>query len=175
MEVARWRLVLTGVVLIALGLVGMGFVQARSAIQPVAVPVAERDEGAFDHPGQRRGDRGDRLKGLGWGKGLWGAGRHLDRLIHAEAVVDLPEKGLVTFSVDVGTVQSVAEASVTIQPREGAAVQLATNEETKVRKDRERAGAHALGIGDLVVVISSDETGSVVAKRILVRPAEAAD
>jgi hypothetical protein len=172
MEVARWRLVLTGVVLIALGLVGMGLVQARSAAQPVAVPAVERDQGVFDHPGQRRGDRGDRAKAPGWGKGLWGGGRHLDRLVHAEAVVDLPEKGLVTFSVDVGDVQSVAAGSITIQPRQGAAVQLATNDETKVRKDREQVGTDALGTGDRVVVISSDETGSTVAKRILVRPAE---
>jgi preprotein translocase subunit YajC len=135
----------------------------------------EREEGVFDHPGHRRADRGDHHKGLGWGKGLWGGGRHLDRLIHAEAVVDLPEKGLVTFSVDVGTVQSVADGSITIQPRQGAAVQLATNDDTKVRKDREQAGTDALATGDRVVVISSDETGSVVAKRILVGPAEAAD
>jgi hypothetical protein len=169
MEVARWRLVLTGVVLIALGLVGMGLVQARPAAQPVAAPAVERDQGAFEHPGHRRGDR---AKVLGWGKGLWGGGHHLDRLIHAEAVVDLPEKGLVTFSVDVGTVQSVADGSITIQPRQGAAVQLATNDETRVRKDRERAGTDALATGDRVVVISSDESGSVVAKRILVRPAD---
>jgi hypothetical protein len=176
MEVARWRLVLTGVVLIALGLVGMGLVQARPAAQPVAAPAVDRDEGVdegvFDHPGHRRGDRGDRAKAPGWSKGLWGGGRHLDRLVHAEAVVDLPEKGLVTFSVDVGTVQSVAEGSITIQPRQGGAVQLATSDETRVRKDRERVGTEALAAGDRVVVISSDETGSVVAKRILVRPAD---
>ena len=166
MPLPRWRLALTGGLLIALGMIAVGFVQASTP--PVAGPSAE--SGADDETLEHRRDRG---RGLGLGRGGFGGGwGRLDQLVHAEAVVDLPEEGLTTFTVDVGTVASVGEGTITIQPSEGTAVSVATDAETTVRKDREKVGPEGLVVGDRVVVIANDKDGSMVARRILVRPAD---
>ena len=167
MPLPRWRLALTGGLLIALGMIAVGFVQASTP--PVAGPSAEN--GTDDETLEHRRDRG--RGGLGLGRGGFGGGwGRLDQLVHAEAVVDLPEEGLTTFTVDVGTVQSIGEGTITIQPSEGAAVSVATDAETIVRKDREKVGTDGLVVGDRVVVIANDKDGSMVARRILVRPAD---
>ncbi len=149
MHIARWRLALTAGAIVVLGAVGIGLAQAnqaRAEAPEKAAPI-QAEEGARNHPGR-----------LGWNV--------LRRVVHGEAVVDLPGKGLTTVAIDRGRVSAVGNDSVSIREKTGQTVTLRTTTETRVRKDGRRQERSALKVRDEVVAFSIKESGTFVARRI---------
>lgn len=183
MQIARWRLVLVAASLVALGALGGGLVQANrtpatspATVATAATPEAARnaepataDIAAATIAGPRIEALADLAARPAVARRIW---RHLDRLVHAEATVDLPKKGLVTYTADGGTLSSVGAGALTVREKTGDTVSVATNAATKVRKDGKRAAVAALEVGDRVVVISEKRGTSIVALHVLVRPAD---
>ena len=149
MEIPRWRLALTGGAIVVLAAIGIGLAQANPA---PAGPVEEAagvdgQEGDPNHP--RR---------FGWNL--------LRHVVHGEAVVDLPGRGLTTVAIDRGTVSAVGRDSVSIREKTGQTVTLRTTAETRVRKDGRRQELSALNVGDEVMAFSIKENDAFVARRI---------
>ena len=163
-RIPRWRLALVASALVVLGALGAGLVLAADPAAPPAAPEAI-GLGAFLDPGQVPGDAtaiaAERL-GPRAGRLL----HRVQRLLHAEATVDLPDKGIVTFAVDHGTISAVGGGTVSVKEKDGRTVTLKTTDETRIRKDREPAKLSDLVVGDEVVVMSRLEAGSFVAYRI---------
>ena len=160
MSVARWRLalVVAAIFLIAVG--SVGFAQANAERGGPNDPAAAQAQQGQSHPGR---------KGLRqFGPGM------LRRVVHGEALVDLPGKGLTTVAVDRGRIAAIGNNTVSISEKNGQTVVLATNAETRVRKDRQRQQLGALKVGDEVLAFSTKENGRFVAQRIVV-PAERKD
>jgi hypothetical protein len=89
-------------------------------------------------------------------------GRHV---VHA--VVTVERNGdLLTFQVDRGSVTSIADGKLTISEQGGASVTLATNDQTRVRRDGRKISLLELKSGDEVYVISrvSADGGPVVVR-----------
>jgi len=80
----------------------------------------------------------------------------------------------VTFAVDHGTISAIGGGTISVKEKDGRTVTLKTTDETRVRKDREPATLTDLKVGDEVVVMSRLESGSFVAYRIGVPPAQPA-
>jgi hypothetical protein len=185
MQIARWRLGLVAVSLVALGALGGGFVQASRTQTPTnpgtaadlpAAPPAKAVAPAQAEPLELSAAAftGPKIEALAElaarpavARRIW---RHLDRLVHAEATVDLPNKGLTTYTADGGTLASVVAGTVSVREKNGETVAIAANGDTKVRKGGKRVGVGALAAGDRVVVISQKRGASVVALHVLVRP-----
>ena len=159
MTVARWRLVLVVGAVFVLGLASVGFAHANAEPRGAADAAEADAEQAQNHP--RRGARG-------FGPGM------LRRVVHGEALVDLPGKGLTTVAVDRGRISAIGNNTVSISEKNDQTVVLATNAETRVRKDRQRQPLSALKVGDEVLAFSVKENGRFVAQRIVV-PADRKD
>lgn len=172
-RIPRWRLALVASALVVLGALGAGLVLAADPVGPPAAPEAI-GLGAFLDPGQVPGDAaaiaGERL-GPRAGRFL----HRLQRLVHLEATVDLPDKGIVTFAVDHGTLSAIGGDTISVKEKDGSTVTLKTTDATKVRKNREPAKLTDLKVGDEVIVMSRLESGSFVAYRIGVPPAPPAE
>jgi hypothetical protein len=172
-RIPRWRVALVASALVVLGALGAGLVLAADPATPPAAPEAI-GLGAFLDPGPPPGDAApitaERL-GHRAGRLL----HRMQRLVHVEATVDLPDKGIVTFAVDHGTISAIGGDSISVKEKDGRTVTLKTTDETRVRKDREPAKLTDLKVGDEVVVMSRLESGSFVAYRIGVPPAQPAE
>jgi hypothetical protein len=186
MRNSGWRVIAAIGLIVMLGVAAVGIVQAQDqsaspAASAAASPGASSQPSPEASPGkERHGRLRDRfLDGaLPWmgrlgergpfGHGFKRMGR-LDALVHAEAVIDVPDKGLTRYTADVGDVTAVgSDGKVTIARKDGQSVTLSTNADTKVRKDREKIEASGLAVGDHVFALAVDESGTLTARTIVV-------
>jgi hypothetical protein len=162
MAIPRRRLALAVGSLALLTIVGVGLVQARSVQPAVASSVATTAAG--DAP-TNRPDAGVRAA-------LRLAAR--GRIVHGTVTIDTPKNGLITVQVDGGTISAVDADSVTIAEKGGGSVTVAIDSDTRVRRERKRATAGDLKVGDTVRVVSRlADGGSATAKLIVVTPPKA--
>lgn len=162
MAIPRRRLALTGATLALLAIVGVGLVQARTVQQPAVNSVATT---AADNAKTNRADPGMRAA-------LRLAAR--GRIVHGTVTIDTPKNGLVTVQVDGGTISAVDADSVTIAEKGGGSVTVAIDADTRVRRERKKATAGDLKVGDIVRVVSRvADGGSATAKLIVVTPPKA--
>ena len=144
------RLALLGTALLMLGVVGAGSVMAASPA-PTAPTAAAAVKKAAAGP----------------------LVRMVRHVVHGTFIVQKPDGTLQTIQVDRGTIASISGATITISEPSGNQT-VATNAQTRVRKDGAKADVSRLAIGDKVLVISTVENGTPVADYILVprpRPA----
>ena len=176
MAISRWRLLLTGGAVVLLVTLVVGLAQAagpraadasregvaRQAGTEGTLPAALLEEPDDDGGGD------EHRRGAGILRRL---GRGLDRLVHAEALVDLPERGLTTFAADRGKVTAIDGSKVRITQTGRRAAEFTTDDETRLRKGGERSPLSALAVGDEVLVFSVREAGAQAfeARRIVVR------
>jgi hypothetical protein len=183
------RAVLTAGALVLLGFAAIGLVQAASsaggapattlaaapagpatttATSPDALETAlagqldailAADQTAAAHPTAAR----DNAAGPGLRR--LRLGRHL---VHATVVLDLPEKGLTTIQVDHGTISKVGATSLTIAETGGTAATVTLSDETRVRRNGEKAAVGDLKTGDEVFVMSKIESGGTNAYLVVV-------
>jgi hypothetical protein len=160
MAITARRLALGGGALVLLTAVGVGFVQASTA---GAVPLPAAVDAAVAPPTATT-DQADplsaalRLRGRG-------------RIVHGTVTIDSPKDGLVTVQIDGGTIAAVDAHSITIAEKGGGSVTVATDTDTRVRRDRKRATTADLKLGDTVRVASRVENGgAATAKAIIVAP-----
>ena len=92
-------------------------------------------------------------------------GQHL---VHATIVLDLPQKGLTTIQVDHGTITTAGATSVTIAETGGTSVTVTVGDETRVRRNGEKAKVADLQMGDEVFAMSKVESGGTVAYLVVV-------
>ena len=157
----RMRFALVGGALVLLSVVGVGLVQASTVqpagARPVVDAAAAAPATAIDPDDWMAAPL--RLRGRGL-------------IVHGTLTIDSPKDGLVTVQVDGGTISAVDADSVTIAEKGGGSVTVAIDKDTRVRRDRKRATAADLKIGDNVRVVSRVATGgAATAKAIVVAPA----
>jgi len=190
MTISIRRTVLTAGAVVLLGLAAIGLVQAASSVggQPAAplagVPAAAapatttavaRDaietalageldailaagQTAARQPAVARDNAAPGLRRLR-------LGRHL---VHATVVLDLPEKGLTTIQVDHGTISATSATSLTVAEAGSMSATVTLSDETRVRRNGERAAIADLKTGDEVFVMSKVESGGTTAYLVLV-------
>jgi hypothetical protein len=119
---------------------------ADAVVDAVAQPAAHADAGAAR---------------LGFRPRL---GRHV---VHAVITVERDGK-LATFQVDRGTIGSIGDGKLTVSEAGGTSVTVATNDQTRVRRDGKKITLSDLKSGDDVYVISQASSGGAdpVALRI---------
>jgi hypothetical protein len=83
-------------------------------------------------------------------------------------VLDLPEKGLTTIQVDHGTISTVGATSLTIAEAGGTSATVTLGDETRVRRNGEKAKVADLKKGDEVFVLSKVESGGTAAYLVVV-------
>ncbi len=179
MAIRSWRIALTGAATVALVVVGVGLVQGAPQLAPVdpGSVLLEEEGDPLDH----HKDRGDRGKGHGRGQGMGHGGKllggwgRLNAVVHGEITVDLPEEGLTTYAIDGGTLSAIdtSAGSISIDEATGETVTIHTNDDTRIRKGHGRQELEALAVGDQVLVVSVEESGAFVARRIIVRNPDA--
>ena len=171
MRIPRWRLVLTFGAGVVLAVGGMGLVAAASSPAPPASSpgsvAATASPSMTSRPERPRAERLERR--APWGARLLRLGRHV---VHVEATVADRDDQLITVWIDHGTVQSVADGSVTISEKGGGTQVLKTDGETIVHVGREDGSLDDVKAGAEVFVQSRVVDGSPIAKRILVIPAK---
>jgi hypothetical protein len=163
MAISRRRLALGGGALVVLSALGVGFVQANSigpssalaavdaAVTAPALAVAADGADAFLAAPRLRGRR---------------------LVVHGTLTIDSPKNGLITIQIDGGTIAGVDANSITIAEKGGASVTVAIDNNTRVRRDRKRATAADLKVGETVRVVSRvADGGAATAKAIIVAPA----
>jgi hypothetical protein len=161
MAITGRRLALGGGALVLLTAVGVGFVQASTA---GAAPLPAAADAVA--PLTATTDQADvlsaalRLRARG-------------RIVHGTVTIDSPKDGLITVQVDGGTIAAVDAHSITIAEKGGGSVTVATDADTRVRRDRKRATTADLKVGDTVRVVSrvANNGGAATAKAIVVAPA----
>ncbi len=90
------------------------------------------------------------------------------RVVHATVLVDLPKGGLTTIQVDHGTISAVNATSVTIAETGGGSAAVTLGDETRVRRNGQKAAISDLKTGDEVFAISKVESGGTVAYLVVV-------
>jgi len=191
MMISIRRTVLTAAAVVLLGLAAIGLVQAASSAGPAPVtplahaPVAAApattttaglspeadavvasqldairaaDQTTAAQPAGGRDKVGPGLRRLRLGQ----------HLVHATIVLDLPQKGLTTIQVDHGTISSAGAMSLTIAETGGTSVTVTVGDETRVRRNGEKAKVGDLQKGDEVFVMSKVESGGTVAYLVVV-------
>jgi hypothetical protein len=166
MGIPRRSLTLVGGALVLMTAVGVGLVHASSsppavvtpdAVVPAAAPLAATSAATAD--GTDALAAALRLRGRGL-------------VVHGTVTIDSPKEGLITVQLDGGTISAVDADSVTIAEKGGGSVTVAIDAQTRVRRDRKRATAADLKVGDNVRVVSRVATGgAATAKAIVVAPA----
>lgn len=191
-RIPRWRLALVAAALVVLGALGAGLVFAADPADPPAgppagAPAVDPFGGPLDIPGlgpllgEGPGAPGAQAPGAAGApdgqrqRPLRRPLERMQRLIHVEATVDLPDKGIVTLAVDHGTISAIGSGTISVKEKDGRTVTLKTTDATKVRKGRDPATLKDLKVGDEVIVMSRLEDGSFVAGRIGVPPAQPAE
>lgn len=177
MAISRWRLLLTGGAVVLLVTLVVGLAQAagpraadasREGVARQAGTDGTLPAGLLEEPDDDDDGDDEHRRGAGILRRL---GRGLDRLVHAEALVDVPERGLTTFAADRGKVTAIDGSKVRITQAGGRAAEFTTDDETRLRKGGERSPLSALAVGDEVLVFSVREAGAQAfeARRIVVR------
>lgn len=141
-----------------LGVMGAGIALAQSAETPAAALSSRPAAEAPSPTAPRAATRQERRQ----------------RVVHLEATVQLPQGGFATVAVDRGTVTAIGGGSISLEPATGAAVTIATDDGTKVRRGWQPATTKDIQVGDQVVVRSRLEDGDVVARRIILPAAASA-
>jgi hypothetical protein len=180
MRIPPWRIVLTGVAIVVLLAMGIGFVAASSGFrtqdpaagQAAASEAPDESEG----PGDEDGAHGaDRLKALG---GIFkGRGGHLGlgrRIVHVTATVEDKDGKLIQLQLDHGTILSIGNGSLTVSEAGGTTVTISTDSSTVVRTGRESGTLGDLKVGDEVFVQSRIDGGMTLAKHVVKVPADTA-
>jgi hypothetical protein len=145
-RIAKWRIALVGTALIALGVVGAGMVSAAPAA-PVSGSAADVGQQARDALRKLARDR---------------------HVVHGVLTVETKDGTLVTIQLDRGTIASVGGGSLTISEKGGRTETVATNTDTRVRKDGAKSDLSKLAVGDTVVVTSELSGSTPIAKLIVV-------
>lgn len=97
-------------------------------------------------------------------------GKRLERFVHAETTLDLPQKGITTFGADHGMIASIGDGTIAVKRADGQTVTLTTDADTKVRTKGDAAKLGDLKVGTEVLVVSRRTGESWAAKRIVVIP-----
>jgi hypothetical protein len=194
MKIIGGRFLIAGSAIVMLVLLSVGLVEAWPGAPPRPAapsdPAAPARDLTTDSADVDAADpwgilSDERLDHRGWldHRGRWG-GRfkhlgHLDRLhrlVHAEAVLDLPQQGLTRYTVDVGEVTAVtSDGTVTLERKDGQSVSVATDQDTKVRKTGQKVEVSALASGDQVLAVAVDRDGTLLARVIRVKEPESTD
>lgn len=168
MHIPTWRFALTGVAIVVLLAVGIGFVAASSntASHPglAAVAAASTNPGTSGDP-TGKGGRG--LRALLHGKGLRGLG---GRIVHVTATVQDKDGTLIQLQLDHGTIQAIGGGSIMVAEAGGTTITVNTDASTIVRTGRTKGTLGDLKVGDNVFVQSRIDGGTTLAKHILKVP-----
>ena len=179
-RIPAWRLALTGGAIAVLAIAGIGFAAASEA-PPASVDSAPAQaattggevvdtelaiELAADVESNDKLEARDGAKL----KRLLRFGRHL---VHAEITVTDRDGNLVNLQLDHGTVQSIGGGVLVISEGGGGSESVSTSDSTKVRVGREPGDLGDVTVGAEVFVQSRVDGGTVLAKRIIVIPADA--
>jgi hypothetical protein len=169
MQIPTWRFALTGVAIIIMLSLGIGFVAASSPApsQPATAAAASGDPQASGAP-NGNGPRGQRLRALLQKGQRFGFGR---RLVHATATVLDKDGNLVQLQLDHGTVQATGSGSISVAEAGGTTVTVSTDSSTVVRIGRTKGTLADLKVGDQVFVRSRIDGGTTLATHILEVPA----
>lgn len=89
-------------------------------------------------------------------------------LVHGTVVVNLPKAGLTTVQLDRGTISAVSGTSLTIAEAGDSSVTVSLSGESRVRRDGAKAAITDLKTGDVVVVMSTVESGGTTAYLVVV-------
>ena len=151
----RRTVLVTGSAII-LGLAGIGLVQAaalgsRSEAVPADAPIVLDSAFAADQLATDPA-AADRAAGALLRLRFW------QRLVHATATLDLPNKGLTTVQLDHGTVAAIDADSLTITEKGGGSVTVALGDDTRYRKDGAPVKHADIKSGDVVYVMSLVES-----------------
>ena len=161
MAIPPRRLAVSGGALVLLTAVGVGYVQASTA---GAAPLPAAVDAAVAPPAATTDQTGALSAALRL--------RARGRIVHGTVTIDSPKDGLITVQVDGGTIAAVDAHSITVAEKGGASVTVATDSDTRVRRDRKRATTADLKVGDTVRVVSRVANGgAATAKAIVVAPA----
>jgi hypothetical protein len=169
MRIAPWRVVLTGVAVLSLGIAAIGVVAAGSAeaTMPAGAAAVSDMEAATADVATTDGAIGDALLGRGRGPARLAAARHL---VHLEVRAVNRAGEIVEHHLDHGTIQSVGAATLVIREADGAIVTVETSDQTVVRLGRQRGDLADLAVGDDVVIHSLLDGGATVARHVLRLP-----
>jgi len=166
MRIPTWRVALTGVAIVVLLALGIGFVAASTnpASHPgTEVAAATESPEASEGPGDKSaGGRG--LHALLRGKGLRGLG---GRIVHVTATVQDKDGNLIQLQLDHGTLQAIGGGSITVSEAGGTNVTVTTDASTVVRTGKTIGALSDLKVGDQVFVQSRIDGGTTLAKHIL--------
>jgi uncharacterized protein DUF5666 len=167
MRIPTWRFALTGVAIVVLLALGIGFVAASSNTQshPTTAAAAATADPATSGAPDGKGGKG--LRALLHGKGLRGLG---GRIVHVTATVQDKDGALIQLQLDHGTVQAIGSGSITIVEAGGTNVTVSTDAATMVRTGRTKGTLGDLKVGDNVFVQSRIDGGTALAKHILKVP-----
>ncbi|HXX60753.1 MAG TPA: hypothetical protein VEI48_05645 [Candidatus Sulfotelmatobacter sp.] len=88
-----------------------------------------------------------------------GLARLARTLIHAQATLDLPSKGVQTYALDQGRVDTVAATNLTITETGGAIVSFTLSSATRVRSQGAAASVSDVTEGADVIVVSHQTSG----------------
>ena len=168
MRISTWRFALTGVAIVVLLALGIGFVAASSntSSHPSTAAAAASANPAASGAPESKGSKGLRafLNGRGLRLGLGG------RVVHVTATVQDKDGKLIQLQLDHGTVQAIGAGSITISEAGGTNVTVNTDASTLVRTGRTKGSLSDLKVGDNVFVQSRIDGGTTLAKHILKVP-----
>jgi hypothetical protein len=168
MRIPTWRFALTGVAIVVLFGLGIGFVAASSSNANHPSTAAGAATANPSSSGAPDGNRGKGLRAVLKGRGLrLGAG---GRLVHVTATVLDKDGNLIQLQLDHGTVQAIGGGSITVAEAGGATVTVSTDAATIVRTGRTKGSLGDLKVGDTVFVQSRIDGGTTLAKHILKVP-----
>ncbi len=103
-----------------------------------------------------------------------GLARLARTLIHAQATLDLPNKGVQTYALDQGKVGPVSATSLTVTETGGATVSFALTSATRVRSKGAAATMAQVTTGVDVIVVSQQASGGWQGLAIVIVPPVAA-
>lgn len=167
MRIPTWRFALTGVAIVVLLALGIGFVAASSntgSHPGTAVAAPSTNPEASGAPA---GEGGKGLRAMLRGKGLRGLG---GRIVHVTATVLDKDGKLIQVQLDHGTVQAIGGGSITVAEAGGTTVTVSTDAATIVRTGRTKGSLSDLKVGDNVFVQSRIDGSTTLAKHILKVP-----
>ena len=168
MRIPTWRFALSGIAIVVLLALGIGFVAASSntASHPSTAAAAASANPTASGAPDRKGANGLRglLKGRGLRLGLGG------RVVHVTATVLDKDGNLIQLQLDHGTVQAIGGGSITIAEAGGTNATVSTDAATVIRTGRTKGTLGDLKVGDNVFVQSRIDAGATLAKHILKVP-----
>jgi hypothetical protein len=168
MRIPTWRLVVTGVAIVVLLALGIGFVAASSNTASHAGTVAAAASTNPQATNEPEGGVPKGLRGLCKGRGLrLGLG---GRIVHVTATVQDKDGKLIQLQLDHGTVQAIGGGSITVAEAGGTNVTVTTDASTIVRTGRTKGSLGDLKVGDNVFVQSRVDGATTLAKHILKVP-----